>query len=116
MGYGNFSPHARSYEHNFHDCYEGNRVGTRNGYNDTFCKRVPRNEVRNGGDYVNMDERFYKRRDDYGEYYDSYDYGGYNCGRSSQTLGNTSRPLSYNKLKLPPFCGTFGPYDYEQWE
>ncbi|KAI5649866.1 hypothetical protein M9H77_35871 [Catharanthus roseus] len=26
MGYGNFSPHARSYEHNSYDCYEGNRL------------------------------------------------------------------------------------------
>ncbi|KAI5664540.1 hypothetical protein M9H77_23863 [Catharanthus roseus] len=27
-GYGNFSPQARSYEHNFYDCYEGKRFGT----------------------------------------------------------------------------------------
>ncbi|KAI5663859.1 hypothetical protein M9H77_23182 [Catharanthus roseus] len=37
-------------------------------------------------------------------------------GRSSQTLGTASRPLSYNNLKLPLSCGNFGPYDYEAWE
>ncbi|KAI5672624.1 hypothetical protein M9H77_12988 [Catharanthus roseus] len=58
-----------------------------------------------------MDEKFHKRRGDYEEYYDSYNYGGYNCRRSSQTLGTTSRPLSFNNLKLPILCGTFGPYD-----
>ncbi|KAI5671393.1 hypothetical protein M9H77_11757 [Catharanthus roseus] len=46
-------------------------------------------------------------------YYDNYDYGGYNYRRSSQTLGTTSRSLSYNNLKLPLVCGTLGPYDYE---
>ncbi|KAI5653927.1 hypothetical protein M9H77_31114 [Catharanthus roseus] len=147
-------------------------------HNDISCKRVPRNDVRYGGNYVNMDERFYKRKSDYEGYYDSYNYGGYNCGRSSQTLGitlmqnnqwgygnispharyyehnsydcfpgndvrygrnyvnmdesynyggynygrssqtlgTTLRPLSYNNLKLPIFCGTFGPYGYEVWE
>ncbi|KAI5683010.1 hypothetical protein M9H77_04238 [Catharanthus roseus] len=34
----------------------------------------------------------------------------YNCGRSS------SRPLSYNNLKLLLLWGTFDPYDYEAWE
>ncbi|KAI5682066.1 hypothetical protein M9H77_03294 [Catharanthus roseus] len=33
------------------------RYGTRNGYNDTSCKRVPRNYDRNGGYYLNMDKR-----------------------------------------------------------
>ncbi|KAI5664403.1 hypothetical protein M9H77_23726 [Catharanthus roseus] len=47
---------------------------------------------------------------------ESYNYRGYNCGRSSQTLGTTLRPLSYNNLKLPHLCGTFGPYEYESWE
>ncbi|KAI5676211.1 hypothetical protein M9H77_07161 [Catharanthus roseus] len=115
-GYCNFSPHDRSYEHNFYDCYEGNRYGTRNDYNDTSCKRVPRNNVRNEGNYVNMDERFHKRKGDYERYYESYNHGGYKCRKSSQTLGITSRPLSYNKLKLPLLCGTFGPCDYEAWE
>ncbi|KAI5672421.1 hypothetical protein M9H77_12785 [Catharanthus roseus] len=32
IGVGNFFPHARSYEHNSYDCYEGNRLGARNGY------------------------------------------------------------------------------------
>ncbi|KAI5680782.1 hypothetical protein M9H77_02009 [Catharanthus roseus] len=92
-GYGNFSPHARSYEHNCYDGYESNRLGDRDCYNGISCKRIPRNDVRNGGNYVNMDER-----------------------RSSQTLGTTSRPLSKNNLKLPLFCGTFCPYNYEAWE
>ncbi|KAI5663397.1 hypothetical protein M9H77_22720 [Catharanthus roseus] len=61
--YGNFSSHARSYGHNFYDCYEGNRLGTRNGYYDTSCKRVLRIDVRNGGNYVNIDDRFHKRKE-----------------------------------------------------
>ncbi|KAI5668547.1 hypothetical protein M9H77_18400 [Catharanthus roseus] len=76
----------------------------------------PRNDVRNGGYYVNMDERFQKRRDDYEGYYDSYNYGGYNYRKSSQTLKTTSRPLTYNNLKLPLSCGTFCRYDYEACE
>ncbi|KAI5681691.1 hypothetical protein M9H77_02919 [Catharanthus roseus] len=115
-GPGNFSSHARSYEHNSYDCYDGNIFGTRNVYNDTYCKRIPRNNVRNGGNYVNMDERFPKRKGDYEEYYDSYYYWGYNYRRTSQTLGVTSRPLSYNNLKLPLLCRTFCPYGYEAWE
>ncbi|KAI5680975.1 hypothetical protein M9H77_02202 [Catharanthus roseus] len=63
-----------------------------------------------------MDGRFHKRRGDYEGYYDSYNYGGYSCGRSSQTLGTTSMTLSYNNLKLPLFWGTFGPYVYVAWE
>ncbi|KAI5648296.1 hypothetical protein M9H77_34301 [Catharanthus roseus] len=77
---------------------------------------VPGNDARIGGNYVNMDERFNKRKGDYEGYYDSYNYGGYNYRRSSQTLGTTSRPLSYINLKLPLLCGTLGPYDYEAWE
>ncbi|KAI5676964.1 hypothetical protein M9H77_07914 [Catharanthus roseus] len=50
------------------------------------------------------------------EYNDHYSYRGYGCGRSTQTLGTTSRSLSYNNLKLPLLCGTFGPYDYVEWE
>ncbi|KAI5667949.1 hypothetical protein M9H77_17802 [Catharanthus roseus] len=75
-GSGNFSPYARLYEHNSYDCYDGNRLETRNGYNDRSYKRVPRNEIRNEGNYVNMDGRFHKRRDDYEKYYGSYYYGG----------------------------------------
>ncbi|KAI5649382.1 hypothetical protein M9H77_35387 [Catharanthus roseus] len=102
-GYGNFSPHARSYEHNSYDCYEGNRLGIRNGHNDRTYNRVLRNKVRNEENYVNMDVRFHKRIGDYEGYYDSYSYGGYNCRISSQTLGTTSRSLSYNNVKLPFF-------------
>ncbi|KAI5663928.1 hypothetical protein M9H77_23251 [Catharanthus roseus] len=62
LGYGNFSPHARSYEPNSYDCYESNRLGARDCYNDISCKGVPRDDVRNGGNYVNMDETFHKRK------------------------------------------------------
>ncbi|KAI5667722.1 hypothetical protein M9H77_17575 [Catharanthus roseus] len=65
------------------------------------------NEVRNEGNYVNKDGRFHKRRGDYEEYYDSYSHEGYNGRTSSQTLGTTSRPLSFNNLKLPLLWGTF---------
>ncbi|KAI5668647.1 hypothetical protein M9H77_18500 [Catharanthus roseus] len=75
-----------------------NLVRVRDCYHDISCKGVPRNDVRNGGNYVNIDERFHKRR---------------NYGRSSQSLGTVSGPISYNKFKLPLLCGTFGPYDYE---
>ncbi|KAI5666973.1 hypothetical protein M9H77_16826 [Catharanthus roseus] len=73
-GYGNLSLHARTFEHNSCDCYEDNRLGVRNGYNNTSCKTVPRNEVRKGGNYVKMDERFHKRRGDVDKYHDSYDH------------------------------------------
>ncbi|KAI5663120.1 hypothetical protein M9H77_22443 [Catharanthus roseus] len=63
-----------------------------------------------------MDEKFHKIKGDYRKYYDIYNYGGYNCGRSFQTLGTTTRPLRYNNLKLPLLCGTFGSFDYEAWE
>ncbi|KAI5652961.1 hypothetical protein M9H77_30148 [Catharanthus roseus] len=75
--YGNFSPPARSYEHNFYDCYEGNRFRTRNYYNDTSCKRVSRNDVRNGGNYVNIDERFHKRKGEYEGDCETYNYRGF---------------------------------------
>ncbi|KAI5676034.1 hypothetical protein M9H77_06984 [Catharanthus roseus] len=41
-----------------------------------LVKIVPRNDARNGGNDVNMEESFHKRRFDYGEYYDNYNYGG----------------------------------------
>ncbi|KAI5683012.1 hypothetical protein M9H77_04240 [Catharanthus roseus] len=113
-GYGNFSPHSRTYENKSYDFYESN--GARDCYNDISCKGVPRNEVRNGINYLNTDRRFHKRIDDYEGYYDSYNYRGYNCGRSSQILGTTSRPLSYKNVKLSLLCRTFGPYDYEAWD
>ncbi|KAI5653419.1 hypothetical protein M9H77_30606 [Catharanthus roseus] len=50
------SPQFRSYEHNLYDCYESKKLGARDSYNDISCKLVPRNDVRNGGNYVNMDE------------------------------------------------------------
>ncbi|KAI5676782.1 hypothetical protein M9H77_07732 [Catharanthus roseus] len=115
-GYGKFSSHARSYEHNFYDFHEGNRFGTRNDYNDTSCKRVPRKDIRNVRNYVKMDERFHERKGDYEEYYDSYNYRRYSYRKGYRILGATSRPLSYNNLKLPLLCGTFGPYIYEAWE
>ncbi|KAI5682103.1 hypothetical protein M9H77_03331 [Catharanthus roseus] len=102
-GYGNFSPRARSYDHNFYVCYEGNKF-------------IARKNVRNGGNYVNMEERFHKKKGNYEGYYGSFNYGGYNYRKGSQTLGTTSRPLSYNNLKLLLLRGTFGPYDYDAWE
>ncbi|KAI5666843.1 hypothetical protein M9H77_16696 [Catharanthus roseus] len=66
-----------------------------------LVKEFQENDVRNGGNYMNMDERFHKRRTDHKGYYDSYNDGGYNYRRSSQTLETTSRPLSYKNLKLP---------------
>ncbi|KAI5673882.1 hypothetical protein M9H77_14246 [Catharanthus roseus] len=97
IGVGNFSHHARSYEHNSYDCHEGNRLGARMRYNDTSSKGVPRYKVKNGGNYMKMDERFHKRRGNfdrchvsydhykhsygsenmYNEHNDSYSYGGY---------------------------------------
>ncbi|KAI5652991.1 hypothetical protein M9H77_30178 [Catharanthus roseus] len=115
LGYGNFSSHGRSYELNSYECCESNRLETRNVHNCRTYNRVPRNEVRNERNYVNvnMEGRFHKRRGDYERYNDSYNYGGYSCGRSSQTLGTTLRPLSYNNLKLPLLWDTCSPYDYE---
>ncbi|KAI5667359.1 hypothetical protein M9H77_17212 [Catharanthus roseus] len=56
--------HARSYEHNSYDYYEGNRLGAINCYNDTSCKKVPRNEVRNGENYVKWMKGSIKNRGD----------------------------------------------------
>ncbi|KAI5668773.1 hypothetical protein M9H77_18626 [Catharanthus roseus] len=61
IGGCNFSRHARSYEHNSYDCYEGSRLGARNYYNNRSYERVPRNEVINEGNYVNIDGRLHKR-------------------------------------------------------
>ncbi|KAI5667602.1 hypothetical protein M9H77_17455 [Catharanthus roseus] len=77
---GNFSPHTRSYEHNSYDCYEGNRFGARNDYNDRSYIRVLRNEVRNEGNYVKMDERFHKRRGNVERCHDSYDHYKHSYG------------------------------------
>ncbi|KAI5672134.1 hypothetical protein M9H77_12498 [Catharanthus roseus] len=101
--------------YNSYDCYEDNRLGVRNCNNERSYKRVSRNEIRNEGNCMNMDGRMHKRGGDYKGYYDSYCYGGYGCGKSSHTLGTTSKPLNYNNLKLPLLCGNFGPYDYEVW-
>ncbi|KAI5683073.1 hypothetical protein M9H77_04301 [Catharanthus roseus] len=111
-GYGNFSPHARSYEHNSYDYYEGNRLGARNCYNDTSCKRVPRNEVRNKGNYVNGG--FHKREIIMRVTMIVIIMEG--IRRSSRTLGTTSRPLSYNNLKFPLLWDTFGSYEHVAWE
>ncbi|KAI5682079.1 hypothetical protein M9H77_03307 [Catharanthus roseus] len=69
-GYGNFSPYARSYEYNSYDCYGNNRLGARNVYNDISCKIVPRNEIKNEGNYVKIDERFHKGRRNVERYHD----------------------------------------------
>ncbi|KAI5681189.1 hypothetical protein M9H77_02416 [Catharanthus roseus] len=65
---GNFSRHA----HNFYDCYGGNRVGAKNYYNDRTYERAPRNKVRNGENYVKMDEMFHKRRGNVERCHDSH--------------------------------------------
>ncbi|KAI5653858.1 hypothetical protein M9H77_31045 [Catharanthus roseus] len=67
------------------DCYEGNRFGARHGYNDRYYKRVPRNEVRNGGNYVKMEDRFHKRRENVKRYHDCYDH--YEHSYSGGTYG-----------------------------
>ncbi|KAI5682431.1 hypothetical protein M9H77_03659 [Catharanthus roseus] len=85
-GYGNFSPHARSYEHNSYDCYEENRLGTRNGYNDTSCKRVPRNKVKNGGNYMIMDEWLHKKRGNVERYYDIYEHYEYSYSNKREEI------------------------------
>ncbi|KAI5672060.1 hypothetical protein M9H77_12424 [Catharanthus roseus] len=108
-GYGNFSPHARTFEHNSYNCYVGNRLVVRNGYNNIFAKEFQ------GMNYDHY-EHNYGSKDMHIEHNDSYSYGGYNCRRSSQTLGTTSKLLSYNNLKLTLLCGTFGSYDYVAWE
>ncbi|KAI5682001.1 hypothetical protein M9H77_03229 [Catharanthus roseus] len=41
---------------------------------DISCKIVPRNEVKNGGNCVKMDEMFHKRRGDVKRFHDSYDH------------------------------------------
>ncbi|KAI5666813.1 hypothetical protein M9H77_16666 [Catharanthus roseus] len=51
-----------------------------------FGANVPRNEVRNGENYVNMDGRFHKRRGDVERYYDSYDH--YEHSYSSNNMYN----------------------------
>ncbi|KAI5667725.1 hypothetical protein M9H77_17578 [Catharanthus roseus] len=82
--YGNFSPHARTYEHNSYDFYEGNRFGARNGHNNKSYKSVPRNEVRNKGnveryhDSYDHYEHNYGSKNMYNEHNDSYSYGKYN--------------------------------------
>ncbi|KAI5663214.1 hypothetical protein M9H77_22537 [Catharanthus roseus] len=58
----------------------GTKLGTRNGYNDISCKRVPRNDVRNGENYVNMDDKFHKRKDS------SKDEGGKLAYKSIKTI------------------------------
>ncbi|KAI5681990.1 hypothetical protein M9H77_03218 [Catharanthus roseus] len=55
-------------------------LGIRNGYYDISCKRVPRNDVRNGGNYVTMEERFHKRKDS------SRDEGGKLAYKSIKTI------------------------------
>ncbi|KAI5662306.1 hypothetical protein M9H77_21629 [Catharanthus roseus] len=75
-----------------------------------------REDIESYHDSCDHYEHSYGSKNMYNEHNDSYNYGAYSCGRSSQTLRTTSRPLSYNNLKLPFLWGTFGPYDYEAWE
>ncbi|KAI5653058.1 hypothetical protein M9H77_30245 [Catharanthus roseus] len=77
MQYGNFSPYARSCEYNSNEFYGNNSLGVRNGYNDRYHKRFPRNEVGNEGNYVNTDGWFDKRIGEYEGYCDTYKYRGY---------------------------------------
>ncbi|KAI5650157.1 hypothetical protein M9H77_36162 [Catharanthus roseus] len=77
------------------------------------------------GNMINLSME-HRSRNNIGEHVTSHTQWGYrnfspyarpyDCGRSSQTLGIASRLLSYNNLKLPLLCGTFGRYDYEAWE
>ncbi|KAI5650223.1 hypothetical protein M9H77_36228 [Catharanthus roseus] len=84
-----FGGHPISYEHNSYDCYEGNRFGTRN-------------DVRNGGNYVNMDEIFHKRKGDNEGYYDSYNYGGHNYRKGIEDKGrNMEKELGAILEELP---------------
>ncbi|KAI5671335.1 hypothetical protein M9H77_11699 [Catharanthus roseus] len=95
-GYGNFSPHARSYEHNSYDYYEGSRLGARNCYHDTPRKRVPRNEIRNERNYVNG--RFHKRRDDYEVWEQKMESLFYShCVREEEKFQLVLKSLSYEK-------------------
>ncbi|KAI5650178.1 hypothetical protein M9H77_36183 [Catharanthus roseus] len=66
IGVANFSLHARSYEHNSYD--------------------FPRNEIRNEGNYVKMDDRFYKRREDVERYHNSYDHYEHSYGTWEQKV------------------------------
>ncbi|KAI5681816.1 hypothetical protein M9H77_03044 [Catharanthus roseus] len=95
--YDNFSLYAISFEHNSYDCYEGNRLG--NYYKDRSYERAPRNEIRNGGNYVKMDDRFHKRRNDYERYCDSYNYGRRRMGLKP------IKTWSLMKLELRIRCG-----------
>ncbi|KAI5649746.1 hypothetical protein M9H77_35751 [Catharanthus roseus] len=107
--YGNFSPHVRSYDHNSYGCYEGDRLRSRNYYNDRSYERAPRNEVRNGGNNVKIDERVHKRRGDVERYHDSYDHYENSYGRvedkgrsMEKELGTILDDLSIS-LYLNPF-------------
>ncbi|KAI5663924.1 hypothetical protein M9H77_23247 [Catharanthus roseus] len=131
-GYGNFSPYTKTLEHNSYDCYEDNRFGTRNGHNDRSYNRVSRNEVSKGGNYVKLDERFHKRREDVERYHDRYDLMSMaivvrTCTMSImiviameglvveevlEILERYQDLLVTKNFKLPLLWGTFCPYDY----
>ncbi|KAI5677765.1 hypothetical protein M9H77_08715 [Catharanthus roseus] len=97
-GYGNFSPEARTFEQN-------SMIAT--SAIDLELEVVV---------MIHLVKEFQGMNTNMSNNNDSYSYGKYNCRRCSQTLGTTSRPLSYNNLKLPLLCGTFGSYDYVAWE
>ncbi|KAI5650203.1 hypothetical protein M9H77_36208 [Catharanthus roseus] len=84
----------------------GNRLGARNSYNNTCCKRVLRNEVKNRGNYVKMEKRFHKRkRGDVERYHDSYDhykhsYGSKDCILSTMIFITMEGIIEEEGLKL----------------
>ncbi|KAI5683027.1 hypothetical protein M9H77_04255 [Catharanthus roseus] len=82
---------VRTFERNSYDCYKGNRLSARNGYNDKSYNRFK--------------GLSYGSKNTYNAHNVSYKYGEYNSRRSYETLRTTSRPLSYNNLKLPLLGG-----------
>ncbi|KAI5681258.1 hypothetical protein M9H77_02485 [Catharanthus roseus] len=74
--------------------FMGNRLGAKNGYNIDLIKELQGMKLEMKGIMSIWIGRSIKEE--------------YSCGRGSQTLGTTSRPLSYNNLKLPLLWCTFG--------
>ncbi|KAI5673660.1 hypothetical protein M9H77_14024 [Catharanthus roseus] len=114
-GYGNFSLHSRTVEHNSYDCYEGYRIGSKNGYNGTFCKRVPRNEVKNGENYVKIDESSHKRKGDAERYHDSYDHYDHSYGSKDMYIehNDKSQPIKTGRLMRQALRNRFGVGNHE---
>ncbi|KAI5672501.1 hypothetical protein M9H77_12865 [Catharanthus roseus] len=57
-GIGNFSSCARSFEHTFYNCYEGNRIEVENGIAYRPFERVPRKETRNEKAFTTLYRKF----------------------------------------------------------